>query len=221
MTDVDRLVAVARGPDADRRAHAIGALVDALDDNDGLVRAEAADALGPLGDRQVGTRLARLLGSDPDAMVRAAAAESLGDLADPTHLPTVVRAVRADPDEAVRAYAAATLGLLHADDDLLRELHHQEPLRWVRGELTFARLRRGTVTIREALAPLRAATPLLAERLLTGLLDLLHRAPVPVSPTDAAEVDMALTALGRRLPQVGRHAETTCEAWRRAAEDDG
>jgi HEAT repeat protein len=168
----------------------------------------------------VGTRLARLLGSDPDATVRAAAAESLGDLADPTHLPTVVRAARTDPDEAVRAYAAATLGLLHAGDDLLRELDHNEPSPWVRGELTFARQRRGTVTTGEALAPLRAAPPLLAERLLTGLLDLLHRAPVPVSPTDAGEVDIALTALGRRLPQVRRHAETTRDTWRRAAGED-
>jgi HEAT repeat protein len=108
LADVDQLVAEARGPDAGRRDAAIAALVRALHDEQPLARAEAADALGPLGDRRVGPELAKALRADPESMVRAAAAESLGDLADPAHLPAVVDAVRTDPDPSVRAYAAAT-----------------------------------------------------------------------------------------------------------------
>ncbi|MGH3620732.1 MAG: hypothetical protein ACRDQ5_02955 [Sciscionella sp.] len=136
----------------------------------------------------------------------------------PEHLPTVISAVNTDTDEAVRAYAAATLGLLEASDYVLRRAQDAEPSSWVRGELGFARFRRGDLSLREALTPFETADWTTAARLLSGLEDIVQRAPVPITTTDLDVVTVALEALLGRLPDLDGQVRKVIEKWHRAAQ---
>jgi HEAT repeat protein len=192
-------------------------LVRALDDDDELVRAEAADALGRLHYRPAGDALAALLGDDQSPVVRASAAESLGDIPDPAYIEQVVAAVQHDPDEAVRAYSAATLGLLGAGNETLQDVHINETSNWVRAELAIARYRRGAVPVDAIVAPFDVADRELAERLLNALTDLASRTPPPITSTNVDTVTAALSRLADRIPELQPHTRSVISIWRQAA----
>jgi HEAT repeat protein len=87
---------------------AVGPLIDALRDEDTIVRAEAAGALGGLGDRAAVDPLIRAL-YDAHWEVRSNAALSLGALGDSRAAPHLIDALR-DPNDEVRFWAARAAG---------------------------------------------------------------------------------------------------------------
>jgi HEAT repeat protein len=82
----------------DKRA--LPALTAALDDPEPFVRADAAEAIGNLGDAGQAAPLARALQSDPDARVRLQAAMALRRAAGPLAVPPLILALD-DADESV------------------------------------------------------------------------------------------------------------------------
>ncbi len=123
--------------DRDVRATALNALIgldvpdsaeiarDALNDQDGFVRATAAKLLGDLGNGEHVERLGRVLASDPDPVARQRAAESLTRLAGGRAV-EFLSAGLADPIERVRMASVNGLSKLDpgfARDDLVRLLH--------------------------------------------------------------------------------------------------
>lgn len=221
IDNIDDLAARARSTDPGERVDALTALVDALNDDDELTRADAADALGPLHHPAAGPLLAQLAVGDPSAIVRAAAVESLGDLGDSSHSSAVLAALRVDPDEAVRAYAAASAGILGLPDDELAAAAQSESSPWVRGELSLARYRRRAVAVQEVLRPLNEADELLAQRLLNGLNDLATRVPVSVNEQDLQRVSQALAELSGRIPELAPQAADIAQRWRQNTMQQG
>lgn len=101
------------------RSHAADALVqterfdvlaDALEHERAEIRAEAADALGDLGDRRAVPLLVHAL-TDPSVAVRCTASYALGDLRDLRAVHPLI-AVLSDPEAAARRIAAYALGNL-------------------------------------------------------------------------------------------------------------
>jgi HEAT repeat protein len=92
---------------------ALDPLVGALSDENGIVRAESAYALGELGDRRAVEPLVAAL-EDGGRQVRLEAAEALGRLGDPRAIDALV-ALLDDPDAMVRLYAVRALGHLVRD----------------------------------------------------------------------------------------------------------
>jgi HEAT repeat protein len=93
-------------------AHAVGPLIDALRDEDTVVRVEAAAALGGLGDGAAVEPLIRAL-YDAQWEVRSNAALSLGALGDAAAIPHLIDLL-ADPHPEVRFWTARSLGDLRA-----------------------------------------------------------------------------------------------------------
>lgn len=197
--DVADWVRTARSGDPSARAEAIGRLVGLLADDDAFVRSEAADALGPLGERSAVPGLIRAL-ADTEPVVRASAAESLGDLADPSSMDPLIEAARADADEAVRAYAVSSLGLLGASADRLADLQAREESVWVRAEYGIARYRAGSISVDEVLRPLDTDDETLVLRFVNGLHDLLDRGAGAVPETDASIIQSRLLVARSRVP---------------------
>ena len=88
-------------------APAVGALCDALADEDGGDRAAAARALGTIGERAAAEPLAAAL-EDKNPAVRLAAAQALGAIGDARAVEPLILA-HGDTDRAVRRAAAAAL----------------------------------------------------------------------------------------------------------------
>ncbi len=87
---------------------AVPPLIRALQDEDGWVRREAAQALGEIKDARAVPPLIRAL-QDEDEGVREAAAEALGKIGDAQAVPTLIQALQ-DKNEEVRKAAAEALG---------------------------------------------------------------------------------------------------------------
>jgi HEAT repeat protein len=86
-----------------------GPLIQALLDQEGKVRAAAAQALGDWGDVQAVEPLLELV-QDEDPEVRRQVVEALGYLKDERALEPLLNAFFTDDDERVRAFAAQSLG---------------------------------------------------------------------------------------------------------------
>ena len=86
-----------------------GPLIQALLDQEGKVRAAAAQALGDWGDVQAVEPLLELV-QDEDPEVRRQVVEALGYLQDERALEPLLSAFFTDDDERVRAFAAQSLG---------------------------------------------------------------------------------------------------------------
>lgn len=171
--------------------HAAQVLASALSDVDELVRAEAADSLGRLGEVAA---LNPLIGAleDDSALVRASAAESIGDLmlqasaseatgSRPVGSDLVEKAravltqlVREDVDDPVRAYAASSLRVIGMSSAQIDELLLPTNSTVVTAELQAARY-------------VAARSPTEAQAALDDLLELLNRALAATgSPEDLA-----------------------------------
>jgi HEAT repeat protein len=90
------------------REPAVGLLIAALADENSMVRASSADALGRLGDPQAVAPLIMTLG-DGEPHVRLRAAEALGKLGN-EEARDPLAALLSDQDEMVRVYAVRALG---------------------------------------------------------------------------------------------------------------
>ncbi|MDK1032612.1 MAG: HEAT repeat domain-containing protein, partial [Planctomycetia bacterium] len=97
-------------------------IMRSLDDNDRDVRAEAALALGRVGETAALDRLSRLL-NDPDSGVRREAAQALGMIGDERALEPLLEAIGGNAEE-VRHAAAKALGQVGGDasKSLLRDI---------------------------------------------------------------------------------------------------
>jgi HEAT repeat protein len=90
-----------------KESEGIDPLLRALRDNDKKVRAQAAKALGEIGDRSVDSL--NLLMDDMDWKVRYRAAEALGIIRSIKSIPVLIRALD-DPKDHVRYMAAKAIG---------------------------------------------------------------------------------------------------------------
>ena len=104
-------------PDVENRVSALSKLEDiaadgdeeareliyrSLEDNNGEVRARAAEALGWIEDREAVESLAELLRNDEDPEVRASAADALGEIGDKSAVRALKNAALNDKDEDVQ-----------------------------------------------------------------------------------------------------------------------
>ncbi len=88
----------------------LDALVKALQDVDGEIRATAARALGEYDDARAVRALSAALLEDPEAEVRRWAAWALGEIGDSRATAALREAVEDDPEAVVRRWAAWSLG---------------------------------------------------------------------------------------------------------------
>ncbi len=79
-----------------------GLLYESLKDDNGEVRARAAEALGWIEDKQAVEVLTELLKNDEDPEARASAADALGEIGDKTAIGALKEAVLNDEDEDVQ-----------------------------------------------------------------------------------------------------------------------
>ena len=89
-----------------------GLLYESLNDDDGEVRARAAEALGWIEDKQAVKALTKLLKNDEDPEVRASAADALGEIGDKTAIDALKYAALNDKDEDVQDDAMDALTTL-------------------------------------------------------------------------------------------------------------
>ena len=91
---------------------AVRPLINALDADEPLIRRQAADALGRIGDRQAVEPLIATL-NDPDLLIRAHAVQALGRIKDPRAVTPLVAILNSREQESyVRMDAAEALGAI-------------------------------------------------------------------------------------------------------------
>ena len=120
------------------KVYPVRVLLQALKSSDDVIREEAADKLGDLGDLTATEALIQVL-SDPDVDVRFAATRSLGKLASESALRPLIRTLEKDNDADVQSAAAIALGQLKistAIAPLMGQLEHND--RFVRAEVVRA-----------------------------------------------------------------------------------
>lgn len=109
---------------------AVPFLIDALKDQDGDIRRDAAFMLGGMGDERAIPALTEAL-KEPDEEVRFHVARNLGKFKEPA-VPYLLDALK-DPDEHVRRYAAWILGVI-GDERAISALENalEDPSDYVR-----------------------------------------------------------------------------------------
>jgi HEAT repeat protein len=85
------------------------ALISALNDEDNLVRSNAALALGMIGDSNAIDPLIEVLEDDGDSKVRSSSAEAIGQIGDPRAADALIKSVKDDESDSVRSSAAEAL----------------------------------------------------------------------------------------------------------------
>lgn len=173
----------------------------ALGDNEPVIRAEAAEALGEADLVEWHPALLRALEGDEDATVRACAAEALGDAGNVAAIPSLERAL-CDPDDAVRGYAASALGLVGSVESLAAisaRLDKEGSSSRFDMMAAMIRLVDTPHTRRRLLEALTGLSDADAYRALNVLEDLLSRVTPPGVLAEAAELRTILKALRLQL----------------------
>ncbi|WP_039899470.1 NACHT domain-containing protein, partial [Microcystis sp. T1-4] len=105
----------------------VNQLSQALEDSDGVVRGNAAEALGEIGSETAIAGLLKAL-EDSDGVVRGNAAAALGKIGSETAIPGLLKALE-DSDRFVRSDAAEALGNISSETaipGLLKALEHSD-----------------------------------------------------------------------------------------------
>jgi HEAT repeat protein len=187
------------------------ALLSMLQDNEALVRSEAAEALGSLRHRPAIDLLKTLLKNDPEWLVRASAAEALGNIGDPSAIPALEHALDDEMVE-VQLYAAISLGLLATPDfipRLQRYIAAKANAPRVQEELIITGYRLGAPgSLKRVLALIKNSNDRDdAGALLNAIEDITNRKIPLTLREDAPQLRDELDALAQRIPILWGHVQ--------------
>lgn len=107
----DRIEAADMLPEADISPEVVGALLAALQDEDALVRACAADTVGDIDAELVRTKILERIGVEDDDLARAYLLSSLGAMEHPEDMGILVGNLKASNSSVIRLHAAHGLAM--------------------------------------------------------------------------------------------------------------
>jgi HEAT repeat protein len=106
---------------------AVGALIQALQQESYGIRMGAAEALGKIGDKRATTPLIKCLQEDENDFVRAKAAEALGRIGNQRAIKPLIKALKNKAVRRKAAMALISMGPGHAVKPLLKDLRGKNP----------------------------------------------------------------------------------------------